>query len=125
MSGYRINHVGKATLKSIELLCEECGYEEDRSVDMRQTDEEVERDMLVKCPNCDHEYMSKVWRTAPSVGGGDPKSDANLARMQKSLKERFIKKDLDQVRHTHGKLYDDSIRSMSVERIKKGEKPIE
>jgi hypothetical protein len=120
MSEYRIKTTGKAALKSIELLCEECKYEEERSIDMRQTDEEIDRDMLVKCPNCDHEYMIKVWRTAPSVSNyHDPKSDKSLKAMQNNLKQRFIKKEVDDVRHKHGRLYDDSIQSAAATRIKK------
>jgi len=125
MSGYTVKHTGKAVLKTIELMCEGCSYEEERSVDMRNSEEEIERDMLVACPNCDHGNMIKVYRTAPSVGGGDPKSDANLAKMQGSLKRRFLKKEADDVRHKFGVNYDDSLRSAAATRIAKGEKPIE
>jgi hypothetical protein len=52
---------------------------------------------------------------------GDPKSDKNLAKMQKNLRERFIKKEIDDVRHKHGRLYDDAVRSSAAQRIKSEE----
>ena len=112
-------------------MCPKCAYNEELSVDVRNcADDEavrlkVESESQIKCPNCDHEFMEHVWLKAPAVGtSADPKSDANLKRLQQSLRERFIKRELDDVRHKHGKLYDDSIRSAAAQRIKKGEKPV-
>jgi hypothetical protein len=121
--GYTMKHTGRAALKSIELWCPECHYEEERSIDNRQTDEEVARDMLVKCPNCDHEHMERVIRTAPSVSQyHNPKSDKSLKAMQNNLKQRFLKKEADDVRHKHGVNFDDSLNSAAVKRIEKGDK---
>jgi DNA-directed RNA polymerase subunit RPC12/RpoP len=121
MASYTVKHTGKAALRSFNFMCPKCSYEEERSVDMRNSEEEIQRDMLIKCPNCDHEHLEQVIRHAPSVGMGDPKSDKNLAKMQKNLRERFIKKEIDDVRHKHGRLYDDAVRSSAAQRIKSEE----
>lgn len=44
------------------------------------------------------------------------------ARLQQSLKERFMKKEVDDVRHKFGALYDDSVRSAAAQRIKESGK---
>jgi hypothetical protein len=121
---YTVKSVGAASFKTIDLQCPKCQYEEERSIDLRgcDTDEEREQRMSaeLKCPNCEEAEMERVWRHAPSVGTKSG-SDEYVAKMKKSFKERFIKKELDQVRHKHGRLYDDAVRSAAATRIKKGE----
>lgn len=117
---YTVKSTGKATLKSIELVCPECEYREDRSIDMREIDtpEQEAAAMQIKCPNCDHEYMEREWRTAPS--GVSPGTEVD--KMKRSFRERFIKKEVDDVRHKHGRLYDDAVVSSAAQRIKDGKK---
>jgi len=124
---YTVKSSGKASLKSVDLMCPECKYEEERTIDLRECDTEelVAQAMIVKCPNCDHDSMEQVWRRAPSSPATHSLSDmhpGNISRMQQSFKERFIKKEVDDVRHKFGKLYDDGVRSAAAARIKKSVK---
>lgn len=110
---------GKASFKTIELECPECHYEEDQMIDLREVEEDkIEAAMLFKCPNCDHEPMEKVWRTAPAAKFGNDSDPHNIKRMQNSLDQRFVKKDMDNVRHKFGKLFDESLVSAAVTKAK-------
>jgi hypothetical protein len=128
MSGYRVNVKGSASFMSVDLMCAECGYAENRSIDVRgcENDDDRAERMTAPCPNCDGVDMERVFLTSPTMklGDNDPRSDANIAKYQRHLKERFIKKEVDDVRHKHGALYDDAVRSVAAQRIKKGEKPV-
>lgn len=108
-------------LITIDLMCPKCEYEEERSIDLRGKDSEEDRKqaMIVQCPNCEHPQMDRVWRRAPSIGGPKYGSDAEIAKMKNSFNQRFIKKELDDVRNKFGKLYDDNVRSVAADRIKK------
>lgn len=121
---YTIKSTGAPSFRTIDLLCPKCQYEEERSVDLRGCETDEQREQLMnaelKCPNCEEADMERVWRHAPSVGSR-PGSDEYVSKMKKSFRERFIKKEVDDVRHKHGKLYDDAVRSAAATRIKKGE----
>lgn len=59
----------------------------------------------------------RVFRNAPRIT--KPGSDQDIANMQKSFKERFYKKDIEDVRHKHGAAIDDSIRGAAVGKIRR------
>lgn len=105
----------------IDLMCPKCEYEEERRVDMRgaESEEEKASRLIIKCPNCEEADMQRVWRGAPAKGGAKYGSTEEVAKMKDSFNHRFIKKDLDSVRHKFGKLYDDGVRTAAVDRIKK------
>jgi hypothetical protein len=114
---------GKAAIKIIDLLCPECEYQEERTIDMREIDgEEEERQaMIIQCPNCEHPEMQRVWLKAPSGRIGGAKSERSIESMQHSFKERFVKGEINDVRHRFGKLFDQNLVSSAVKRIKDGE----
>jgi len=74
------------------------------------------------CPNCSEGVLTLTFRKAPMGRIGGEKSTRSIESMKESLDQRFIKKDLDDVRHKWGVLYDDSIRSAAVQRIVAKEK---
>lgn len=115
---YKVTTTGKASHRAVDLECPKCQYPEERVLDCREFDS-VEDAWLasdVLCPNCEEADLEKVWRNAPLGKVHDEAGE--VSRMKQSFKERFIKKDVDDVRHKHGKLYDDSIRSAAAQRIK-------
>lgn len=118
---YTVRVKGSSSFRTVDLLCPKCEYEEERTIDLRDLDgDDREKAMIVQCPNCEHPEMERIWKKAPSAKVGNDRSDENIAKMKKSFKERFVKKELDDVRHRSGKLFDDSIRSAAAQRIKKG-----
>jgi len=63
--------------------------------------------------------MHRVFLKAPMGRVGGKSSSRSIASMKKSFNERFVKKEIDDVRHKHGKVFDDSLRSAAAQRIKK------
>lgn len=109
------------SFKSLDLRCPNCDYEKEELFDLRglETEEEQESAMIVLCPNCEEEDMVRAWRTPPSVGGpADNSPQAHVKRVQ-SFKERFVKKEIDDVRHKFGNLFDSSLRGGAIAKIKK------
>lgn len=120
---YRVT--GKASFRTFDFECPECQYGEERMIDFRECENEEEEKMIMSsilCPNCEEHNMERVWRSAPSIRMGNDSSDHNIAKMKKSFHERFVKSgEMDQVRHKHGKLFDQSLVSAAADRIKSGE----
>lgn len=54
----------------------------------------------------------------PSVHCDANDYNAQIAKMKKASNERFIKKDLDDIRNKHGRSFDDSLVSAAAQRIK-------
>lgn len=109
------------------MQCPECHYEEERTFDRREleTEEELQAAInVVKCPNCEDATLEVVWKKAPSSHNTDDMNPGTIAKMKDSFKQRFVKKEIDDVRHKHGVNFDDALRSKAAQRIKKGEKPI-
>jgi len=106
------------SFRSFDFDCPECGHQEEHTFDLRGMNDDEKQatiDSGIKCPNCDYETMNRVWRKAPSGRVADAAGD--ISRMQQSFKERFVKKELDDVRDKFGKLYDESTRSAAAQRI--------
>jgi DNA-directed RNA polymerase subunit M/transcription elongation factor TFIIS len=107
------------SFRSFDFLCPECGYHEEHTFDLRGMTEDEKQatiDSGIKCPNCDHEKMDRVWLKAPSGKVADAAGD--LAKMKKSFRERFVKNDLDGIKHTWGdKVVNDALVSGEVKRI--------
>jgi hypothetical protein len=124
---YIVRSVGRSIFKTINLLCPGCEYEEERTIDVREmSDEQIEEavNQEVRCPNCEEADMGRVWRHAPSVTRyANENSPATFEARKKSYRERFLKKEADDIRNKHGVNFDDSIRSAAAQRIKKGEDP--
>ena len=97
-----------------DFLCPECEYIEERLIERGET-------LEMKCPNCEAE-MHKVYLKSPAFRMGGEGSDRQIASMQKSFRERFKKKEADDIRHKHGKDFDDSLAHGEVRRIKNGNK---
>lgn len=117
---YTMKSSGRPIFKTVELQCPNCKYEEDQSIDCRglEDDQITAASESFKCPSCDHEFMEKVWRTVPAAKMGNDRDPHNIKRMQNSFQQRFVKKDLDNVRHKFGKLFDDSLVSGAVAKAK-------
>lgn len=110
------------SFKSVDLRCPNCEYEKEELFDLRglETEEEQEASMILKCPNCEEADMVRAWITPPSVGGFGEDSPITHQKRVQSFKQRFVKKEIDDVRHKHGKLFDESLRGAALDRIKKG-----
>lgn len=109
------------SFKTVDYLCSECGHVEEYLHDLRGLSEE-ERETLIqagiKCSECGHENMERAWLNAPKGKIGKDSDPKNLDRMKDSFRERYVKKEQNDVRHKFGRLYDDSLRSAEVSRIK-------
>ena len=67
----------------------------------------------------EYQYAGFEPRRAVSVGKFlNERSDATIAARKESFNQRFLKHEVDDVRHKHGKLFDDSLRSAEAQRIK-------
>ena len=64
---------------------------------------------------------SRIWIKAPASSLIGPEgSDMHIKAMQKSFRERFVKKDRDDLLHKHGSDFSDSLRCGAIDKIKKG-----
>lgn len=120
---YVSKHIGRAPFKTIETLCPKCNYTEDRTIDQRgKTDEEVANylNLEIACPNCEEANMERAYLTAPSLGKfTDENSPRTFEARKKSFKQRFMKKEADDLRQKHGVNFDDALRSGAAQQIKK------
>jgi len=73
------------------------------------------------CLVCRQGTVKRVWRKAPVSRIGGVGSDRQIKSMQKSFKERFYKKEIDDVRQKHGGSVDDAIRAAKIEKVKSGQ----
>ena len=96
-----------------DFVCSECEYVGERNIKEGDNPEPP-------CPNCGSGNLKRVWLKAPAMRMGGDGSNRSIASMKKSFNERFIKKEIDDVRHRHGDVFNDSLRGGAVERIKKG-----
>jgi len=92
--------------------CPKCEYSEDRLVERGEVE-------IVRCPNCGDADLEKAIGM-PSIGGGKDSNPHQHQRMVQSFRERFVKKELTDLRHKHGKAIDDSLAGAALARIKKG-----
>jgi hypothetical protein len=117
---YEVKSKGWAQFRGFDLMCGSCDHHEDILLERADfLDENGDRKKIQKpCPECGG-VMEEVWIQAPSTFSRDG-TDAGVAKMKRSFNERFIKKEVDDVRHKYGRLYDDSIKSAAVNRLRKG-----
>lgn len=95
-----------------DFQCTECDYVQD---------DFAEIDDVKFCPKCGG-HMRHVWLSAPNANDlGQEGSNKSLAAMRQSFRQRFVKKEIDDVRHKHGETFDDSLVSAAVKRIEDGE----
>lgn len=95
-----------------DFRCIECSYIQD---------DFAEIDDIKLCPQCGS-YMRHVWISAPNSNNlGQEGSDRSVAAMKRSFDQRFVKKEMDDVRHKHGESFDQSLASSALKRIKNGE----
>lgn len=73
------------------------------------------------CPDSDCGGVVKCKAFYSRIGGEG--SDRQIKALKSSFRERFVKKEMDDVRHKHGDAFTDAVRGAAVERIKKGEEP--
>lgn len=115
---------GKASFRSIDMQCLDCGYDEERLVDVRNlTDKEAEMALHeeIKCPNCDGNAFQRVWRKAPAGKIGNDRSPHNIEKMKQSFRQRYMKKEIDDVKHKWGdKIVNESLIAGEARRIKQG-----
>jgi len=96
-----------------DFICTHCEDVIELNVKYQDRDSQV-------CPICNKE-LDRVWLKAPYYGQLGPEgSSKNIDAMKKSFHERFVKKDMDQVRHKFGNLFDESLVSAAVNRIREG-----
>jgi len=99
-----------------DFICERCKDALEKFVSFEDKDEQL-------CSACGQK-LDRVWTTPPRMGHlGKEGSDTQIAAMKQSFRERFVKKDLDSIRHKFGSEFDDSIRGAAVSRIRDGEEP--
>lgn len=117
---YEVKSKGTPQFRGFDLMCFSCDHHEDVLLSREDfLNEDGTRKKLEKpCPNCSG-TMEEVWISAPSTFSRDG-TDEGIAKMKRSFNERFVKKDIDDLRHKHGKLFDDSLKSAAIQRIKKG-----
>jgi len=97
-----------------DYMCMDCYYHEERLVKY------ASRDSKFKCPSCEG-VLQRVWLKPPAYNSlGKEGSDKSIKAMQQSFKERFVKKEIDDVRHKFGKTFDDSLVSSAAKRIREG-----
>lgn len=101
-------------MPTYEFRCTECEYTGEEFIRLSEYDETV-----LKCPNCDSENYQRYFSTPPMMRIGGENSDRQIDAMRRSFNERFVKKELDDVRHKHGLAIDDSLRGGAVGKIKK------
>ena len=107
------------SFRSVDFQCELCGEITSEVVDLRGLSEE-EREIRLTRSVCECGGDTfKIWLQAPSIKHGKDSDLSNIDKMKQSFKERFVKKELDDVRHKHGRLFDDSLRSAAAQKIKK------
>lgn len=94
--------------------CRKCDLRDQRIIKIAELDAYSE-----SCPHCGADDWHREILTAP-VGKVKRDHAGETAALQQSLKERFIKRDLDDMRHKHGSVFDDSLRGAAVDRIKEG-----
>jgi hypothetical protein len=116
--------VGRKSFVSIDLMCPKCHYEEERIVDLRGLETDAERDSVLdqelRCPNCDYPKMERVWKAAPGSKIGNDYDLHNIERMQKSFRQRYMKKEIDDVKHKFGEsVVNEALVSGEANRIKK------
>jgi len=76
------------------------------------------------CPKCGTS-CGRIWLEPPMVRHGGEGSDRQIASMKKSFKNRFVKKELDDLRHRFGNNLDESFVSAAAGKIKEGKDPNE
>ena len=95
-----------------DFQCIECYYSQD---------DFAEIDDIMRCPKCSG-HMKHVWLSSPNANDLGPEgSDKSIAAMKQSFRERFVKKEMDDVRHQHGEAFDQSLVSTALKRIENGE----
>lgn len=72
------------------------------------------------CPDCEKDSR-RAYVRAPLTRTGGEGSDRQISSMKRSFRQRFVKKEIDDIRHKHGNLFDESLVSKAVDRIKKNE----
>ena len=110
------------SFRSFDFRCPICSYQESHTFDLRGKTEREKQIIVesgIKCPSCDHPEMQRVWLQAPGSRIGGDSTPQNMAKMKESFHQRFVKKELDDVRNKFGRLYDDSTRSAAAQKIKK------
>lgn len=112
------------SFRNIALSCNSCGHGEDYTFDLRGLETEEEKQKIINsrpCPVC-CDTMVREW-TAPRIG--TPKnSSQEWSRMKQSFKEHYVKHELDDLRHRHGRAIDESHVGAALERAT-GAKPEE
>lgn len=112
------------SFRTVDLICPVCQYETDNTFDLRglETEEQKQAAMVFECPACaarlsvwtrfwcwltrkdvPRSFMTRCWRSAPSIGFGSDNNPVQHERMKQSFKERFLKKELNDLRHKHGR----------------------
>lgn len=71
------------------------------------------------CPSCESEMSIRIPEKAPA-GFMKRDYDSEVAGMQKSFRKRFMKKEIDDVRHKFGGLIDESLVAGEAKRIREG-----
>jgi len=93
-----------------DFVCGSCDYTKD---------DFAEIDDVLACPRCGKE-MRHAWLSAPNSNQlGAEGSSSSIAAMQQSFRERFVKKEMDDVRNKHGSNFDESLVSAEAARIRK------
>lgn len=92
-----------------DFKCNKCSYIQDDFAEIDDT---------IICNNCGSK-MKHIYLSAPNSNNlGKEGSDKSIKALQHSFRKRFIKKELDDVRNKHGEIFDQSLVSSAVKRIK-------
>jgi len=102
-----------------DFICEDCGVIKEH-LSMNQEERGKTKSEGIECPTC-KKTMEFVMVKPPSGSSiGKEGSDTSIRAFQQKCKERFVKKELDDVRHKFGRNFDDSLVSSAAKRIKEG-----
>ena len=77
-----------------DFLCESCGHEFDQIV----LSVDINDDVRITCLSCDKQTAKRIFRKAPVTRMGAEGSDRQVKAMQKASRDRFYKKELDEMR---------------------------
>lgn len=122
---------GKFVSGEIDLICPNCGaFESKRFFDFSKSldgkngilEKEASLDaaydgILIDCPSCETTMEIHTPNEAPA-GHMKRDYDSEVSAMQSSFRHRFMKKELDDVRHKFGSLIDDSLVAGEARRIR-------
>lgn len=106
-----------------DFRCPECGFEGEY-LSMTKEIREAAIGGALKC-ECGA-VVKRVFINAPSFNKiGKDGTDSAIKAMKESFRDRFKKYEIDDIRHKHGRAFDESLVAGAANRIRKGKMEID